>query len=98
MLYSVTGRFGNNFTFRVNPVDAETPHEAIEQIYESKEIKDYAANNETSVVLITAKAFSGKKSRIRISDEPAKERQGGKKKKGTPAPATTPAPSGARKR
>lgn len=96
MLFSVRGKFANNYTFTVNPVDAATPHEALATVVGSDDIKNYGQ----PVTMVTVKALSGKNRKIKISDKPAAERKGGgrKKKAETTATQSPPASSGKRNR
>jgi hypothetical protein len=90
-LFAVRGRFANNFTFSVNPVDGADAKEALGTVLNSAEIRDYGH----PVSMVSVKALSGSKKRIHISDKPAKERKGGGRKRATAAStdsAPTPAP------
>lgn len=84
-LFAVRGKFANNFTFSVNPVDGADAKEALASVLGSEEIRSYGQ----PVSMVTVKALSGSKKRIRISDKPAAERKGGGRK-----PAAASAASG----
>lgn len=86
-LYSVRGKFADNFTFSVNPVDGTDAKDALGNVVNSQEIRDYGQ----PVVMVTVKSLSGSKKHIRISSKPAAERKGGGRKK---KDATATVPSG----
>lgn len=99
-LFRVTGKFADNYTFSVNPVDGADARDALGSVVGSPEIREYGE----PVVMVTVKALSGSKKRIRISDKPAAERKGGGRKKkvesgaNAPAPTPTPAPAVAKRK
>jgi hypothetical protein len=102
-LFAVRGRFANNFTFSVNPVDGADAKEALGTVLGSDEIRNYGH----PVSMVSVKALSGSKKRIHISDKPAKERKGGGRKRGSatttaaapaPNPNTQPAQAAATRR
>lgn len=95
-LFRVTGRFADNFTFSVNPVDGADAREALGAVIHSPEIRDYGQ----PVVMVTVKSLSGSAKRVRISEKPAAERKGGRKKKqqADVAPAAAPVAPAATKR
>lgn len=90
-LYAVRGKFADNFTFSVNPVDGTDAKDALGNVINSEEIRTYGS----PVVAVSVKSLTGAKKRIRISDKPAAERKGGgrKKKDVTAAPSGNAAPS-----
>jgi hypothetical protein len=96
MLFKVSGKFANNYTFSLNAVDATDAKDALASVHASDEIKNYGS----PVVMTTVKALGGSKKGIRISDEPAKERKGGgrKKKVVVETPAPTPQPAASKRR
>ena len=90
MLFRVAGKFADNFTFSINPVDAEGPREAMAAVLGEPSVKA-AITTHGDVNTIVVKRLSGKNSRVRISDKPAAERKGGgRKKKGATAAASAP--------
>lgn len=91
-LFSVRGRFANNHTFGVNPVDAETPHEALAKITGADEVKNFGS----PVVMATVKSLAGKSKKIRISDTPQAERKLSGAAAGGTKQATPPASGGAK--
>ena len=96
-LYAVRGKFADNFTFSVNPVDGTDAKDALGNVVNSPEIREYGS----PVVMVTVKSLTGAKKRIRISDKPAAERKGGGRKKKVAEVATQPsgqAPAPARRR
>lgn len=88
MLYRVTGKFANNYTFTIPSIDATSPAEALSKVHGDEEIKNY----ESPVVMVTVKALGGSKKAVKISDKPAAERKKGGKKGGA---ATAPAAAAA---
>lgn len=87
-MFRVSGKFADGYTFSVNPVDAPTPHEALVKVTGDPAVTQRGQ----PVVFVTVKVLTGKNSKIRISDKPAKERKGGGRKRGTKtATAATPA-------
>lgn len=97
MLFSVRGKFGNQHTFTVNPVDAPDAAAALTQVQNLDDVKSYAEKN-GGLVMTTVKALSGRKGKVKISDAPAAERKGGGRKPKAPAQTPAPASSGSRKR
>lgn len=93
MLFKVSGKFANNYTFSLNAIDAADAKEALGQVHAMDEIKSYGS----PVVMTTIKALGASKKKIRISSEPAKERTGGGRKKKDAAPSQ-PAPAPAKRR
>lgn len=93
-LFSVRGKFADNFTFSVPTVDGSDARDALGLVMDADEIKN---SPHGKVKQFFVKALAGDKRRIRISDKPASERKGGRRKKTTDAPATaaptTPAPA-----
>jgi hypothetical protein len=86
-LFAVRGKFANNFTFSVNPVDGADAREALGSVLNSPEVREYGQ----VVTMVTVKALSGSKKRIHISDKPAAERKGGGRKRAAAVPETPPA-------
>lgn len=97
-LFSVRGRFANNYTFAVNPVDGADAKDALATVLNADEIKNYGQ----PVAMVSVKALGASKKKVRISDKPAAERKsgGGRKKKDATPAATAPAaqPQQSRKR
>src|SRR5437879_3463487 len=94
-LFRVAGRFADNFTFSVNPVDGADAREALNSVMNAEEVRAYGK----PVVMVSVKALGGSKKHIRISDKPAAERKGGGRKKKTDTTATaTPPASAAQKK
>ena len=77
MLFSVRGRFADNFTFTINPVDASDAREALGFVHNSDEIKSHGS----AIVMTTVKELGASKRKISISEKPAAERKGGRPKK-----------------
>lgn len=75
-LFRVAGRFADNYTFSVNPVDGADAKEALGHVINAEEIRGYGK----PIVMVSVKALSGSRKRIRISDKPAAERKGGGRK------------------
>lgn len=95
MLFKVAGKFADRHSFSINPVDGADAKEALGNVLNSTEIKEYGS----PVVLVSVKALGGSKSKIKISDKPAAERKNGKKKTAPATPAAAPAAtSGSRKK
>jgi hypothetical protein len=94
-LFRVSGKFADNYTFSVNPVDGTDARDALSNVLGSPEIREYGE----TVVMVTVKSLTGAKKRIRISDKPAAERKGGGRKKGstnnTPAATAVTPPANA---
>lgn len=87
-LYKISGRFADNHTFTVPSIEADGPQEAIDAITSADDVKNYGQD----VTLIIARRLGGAPKKIKISDKPAAERKGGRKKAtATPAPAPQPA-------
>lgn len=91
-LFRVSGKFADNHTFSVNPVDGTDARDALANVLGAVEIREYGE----TVVMVTVKSLTGSKKRIRISDKPAAERKGGGRRRGsgnasTAAAATPPA-------
>lgn len=89
-LFRVAGKFADNFTFSVNPVDGADAKDALGTVLNADEVRNYGK----PVVMVSVKALSGSKKHIRISTKPAAERKGGgRKKKDAASAATTSAPA-----
>lgn len=83
-LFAVRGKFANGHTFSVNPVDGADAREALGAVAGAQEVREFGS----PVVMVTVKALTGAKKRIRISDAPAAERKDKKKDdKAAQAPA-----------
>lgn len=80
MLFRVFGKFADRHSFSIPMLDAAGPREAIASAVEDAEIRAHAS----PIVMIAAKALTGARRRVRISDTPAKERKR-KPKDATPA-------------
>ena len=83
MLYRVSGKFADGHTFSAQ-VDGDGPHDALNTFANFDDVKQYGkAISQVSVIRMEGK------SRVRISDEPAKPRAPRKPSK----PATTATPT-----
>lgn len=88
-LFRVTGKFADNHTFSVNPVDGADAKEALGGVLHSQEIREYGS----PVVMIAVRSLTGAKKRVRISSEPAKERKGGGRRPAAAAPTPNARPA-----
>lgn len=68
-LYRVAGKFADNHTFVVNPVEGADASAALASVAGSEEVKAYGQ----PIAAVSVMKLEGKK-RVRISDEPAKPR------------------------
>lgn len=68
-LYRVAGKFADNHTFVVNPVEGTDAAAALASVVGGEEVKAYGQ----PVIACSVMKLEGKK-RVRISDEPAKPR------------------------
>jgi hypothetical protein len=97
MLFRVSGKFADGFTFSINPVDAEGPREALAGVMENDSVTK-AVETHGAVIVCVVRQLGGENSKVRISTEASKPRKGGGRKKKdapaaeTPAPAPAPAP------
>ena len=84
-MYSVRGRFKDNFTFNLSPVTANDAKAALAYVMDLDEVK---ASEHGEVTFVLVKRLEGRR-KVRISDKPAAARV--KKAKATPAAPATPA-------
>lgn len=86
-LYRISGKFADNHTFSTT-VDGEDAGQALASFQAFDDVKNYKGGAVTQVNVVQQVG----KSRIRISDEPAKPRKP-REKKVKPAASAVPAPN-----